>query len=526
MDKFYSKKLLEALVSLSSNEPFYKGDIKEAAKIIVKEISKNLSIDRASIWLFNSTRDCIILQQLYVTIEEAFYQDSRLYKKDCETYFSALEEDPIIVANDAETHPATSCFLEGYLKPLGVKSMLDVPIWFRGTLIGVICIESLTHREWLSEEVDFAQVLSSLYSFSYSVMESDSLFRELKTRDIEIKNRMTAINNSNAVIEFGLDRKVIYANKTFLEAMGYELEEIIEKPHCIFIEPGTEKTQEYEDFWKTLISGTYYSDIVRRVKKDGQEIFLQATYNPILDIEGNVYRVMKIAVDVTENFNQKKEIEKKNTYLEHAAKILRHDMHSGINTYMPRGLSSLERRLDEKSIKDLKIEAPLKMIKEGLRHTQKVYRGVYEFTNLVKKDVALNREDCDIKAILEDYLSATAYRPQVILNDLGIINVNEPLFCTAIDNLIRNGLKYNDSNTKIVKISREDNTIIVEDNGRGLTREEFNHLSQPYVRKEGQAEAGTGLGLNICIAILEEHGFSVDCEKLIEGGTKLTIKIN
>jgi hypothetical protein len=65
------------------------------------------------------------------------------------------------------------------------------------------------------------------------------------------------------------------------------------------------------------------------------------------------------------------EIEKKNTYLEHAAKILRHDMHSGINTYMPRGLSSLERRLSEEQVKELKIDAPLKMIKEGLRHTQK-----------------------------------------------------------------------------------------------------------------------------------------------------------
>lgn len=526
MDKVYSKKLLEALVSLSSNEPFYKGDIKEGAKIITREISKNILVDRASIWLFNPERDSIILQQLYVTSEDTFYQDARLYKKDCKTYFNALEDDPIIIANDAENHPATSCFLEGYLKPLGVKSMLDVPIWFRGSLIGVICMESLTSREWVSEEVDFAQVLSSLYSFSYSVMESDSLFIEIKNRDIEIKNRMTAINNSNAVIEFGLDRNVIYANNTFLETMGYELEEIVGKPHSIFIEDGFEKTQEYEDFWKKLISGTYYSDIVRRIKKDGQEVFLQATYNPIIDIEGNVYRVMKIAVDVTENINQKREIEKKNTYLEHAAKILRHDMHSGINTYMPRGISSLERRLDEKSIKDLKIEAPLKMIKEGLRHTQKVYRGVYEFTNLVKKDVVLTRTDCDIKEILEDYLSATAYRPQVILNELGVANVNEPLFCTAIDNLIRNGLKYNDSNNKIVKISREGNDIIVEDNGRGLTREEFHYLSQPYVRKEGQTEAGTGLGLNICIAILEEHGFSVDCEKLIEGGTKLTIKIN
>ena len=234
---------------------------------------------------------------------------------------------------------------------------------------------------------------------------------------------------------------------------------------------------------------------------------------------------MKIATDVTESFNQQKELEKKNTYLEHAAKILRHDMHSGINTYMPRGLSSLDRRLSDEQIKELKVEAPIKMIKEGLRHTQKVYKGVYEFTNLVKKDVVLNRTECDLKYILDDYLSATAYRPQVDLSDIGTLSVNEALFCTALDNLIRNGLKYNDSDNKIVKIYRIDDTLYVEDNGRGLSSEEFKLLSQPYTRKEGQKEAGTGLGLNICIAILEEHGFSVSCDKLPQVGSQIKINL-
>jgi signal transduction histidine kinase len=208
------------------------------------------------------------------------------------------------------------------------------------------------------------------------------------------------------------------------------------------------------------------------------------------------------------------ELDKKNTYLEHAAKILRHDMHSGINTYIPRGLSSLERRLNPEIIQNLKIEAPLKMIKEGLRHTQKVYRGVFEFTNLVKQNAVLTKTECNIKHILHDYLSSTSYHSQVILDDnLPTISVNEALFCTSIDNLIRNGLKYNDSDTKWVKIYFEDDFICVEDNGRGMTQEDFEHLSKPYVRKEGQKESGTGLGLNICIAILEEHGFTTTPKK-------------
>lgn len=225
------------------------------------------------------------------------------------------------------------------------------------------------------------------------------------------------------------------------------------------------------------------------------------------------------------------DLKKKNIYLEHAAKIIRHDMHSGINTYLPRGIKSLKRRLHEDQIKEMKIGSPLKLIEDGLHHAQKVYSGVYEFTNLVKANAQMVKKECDIREILDDYLRLTAYKNQVLLHSnlpTGL-EVNEPLFCTAIDNLIRNGLKYNDSPTKWVKIYHDGNYadgafIVIEDNGRGLTNEEFKVLSEPYARKEGQKETGTGLGLNICVEILKEHGFLVSAERTQEG-TKIKIEI-
>lgn len=226
-------------------------------------------------------------------------------------------------------------------------------------------------------------------------------------------------------------------------------------------------------------------------------------------------------------------LSQKNIYLEHAAKIIRHDMHSGINTYLPRGIKSLNRRLTEENIEELRIKAPLQLITDGLHHAQKVYAGVYEFTNLVKEDAVLNRTTCNPKEILLDYLKLTAYKNQVIINDNlpQLLELNEALFCTAIDNLIRNGLKYNDSPTKWVKIYHEGSYhagsfIVIEDNGRGITQEEFIELSKPYARKEGQQEQGTGLGLNICIEILKEHGYKISAEKKTkETGTKIKIEL-
>ena len=224
-----------------------------------------------------------------------------------------------------------------------------------------------------------------------------------------------------------------------------------------------------------------------------------------------------------------KDLSAKNVYLEHAAKIIRHDMHSGINTYIPRGIKSLKRRLTEEQIKELKIGSPLKLVEDGLHHARKVYSGVYEFTNLFKTNAQMSKTECNIKEILEDYLKLTAYKNQVILDDNLPTNlkVNEALFCTAIDNFIRNGLKYNDSKTKFTKIYTEEirhvgEVICIEDNGRGLTGEEFRELSKPYVRKENQKEEGTGLGLNISISILKEHGYGIWAEKQKQG-TKIII---
>lgn len=214
------------------------------------------------------------------------------------------------------------------------------------------------------------------------------------------------------------------------------------------------------------------------------------------------------------------DINKKNTYLEHAAKIIRHDMHSGINTYIPRGLSSLERRLKPEDIENMKLEGALKMMRDGLTHTQKVYKSVYEFTNLVKQNVVLEKTLVSLKELLTNNIAKTSYGHQVIINDLTTIEVNETLFWVALDNLIKNGLRYNYNEDKKVIIFMEGDNLVIQDNGVGLSKKDFETIIKSNTGKEE-----SGLGLSICNAIIVEHGFELDCEKL-DIGTKLKIKLN
>ena len=122
---------------------------------------------------------------------------------------------------------------------------------------------------------------------------------------------MEAINRSNAIIYFDLNGFILGVNSIFLETMGYkdgEHEKIIGKHHSIFVSPEYVKSDEYIKFWETLRAGKFFEGEFERVKVDGNLIYLQATYNPILNEDGEVTKIMKIASDVSTTVIAKNEI--------------------------------------------------------------------------------------------------------------------------------------------------------------------------------------------------------------------------
>lgn len=365
----------------------------------------------------------------------------------------------------------------------------------------------------------------------FSKTDLHKSLNEIKEKEEELSGIMSAINKSSLTIDFCLNGFIIDANENFLNTMGYTLHEITGKHHSIFMDEAIINTESYSKFWSDLKAGKSKDGEYLMISKEGESVWLNSTYNPIIDTTGKIVKIMSISTNITDAVQQKIDLKRNNSYLEYASKILRHDMHSGINIYIPRGIKSLERRIDKiskecnisKEKMELMIDSPMKLIKEGLNHAQRVYTGVREFTNLVKKDSVLETKRCDLTQALLNHLKSTAYKSHVKIEQLGVDEVNCSLFCTAIDNLIRNGLKYNDSETKKIKIYRDsENNIIVEDNGRGMTQEEFEEYSKPYTRKGTNKESGSGLGLNICIAILREHGWKLNLIKS-KKGTRLAI---
>lgn len=144
--------------------------------IITKVASISLHVERTSIWLYDDEKTAIICQDIYLREKDIHEKGTILYACDFPAYFRALERNRPIIAHDAVVHKDTCEFSEVYLKPNGITSMLDVPIWHKGIIRGVICCEHKgKKRTWREEESDFLVSLAFIVAQTMDAQEREAL---------------------------------------------------------------------------------------------------------------------------------------------------------------------------------------------------------------------------------------------------------------------------------------------------------------------------------------------------------------
>ena len=121
-----------------------------------------------------------------------------------------------------------------------------------------------------------------------------------KLRNAEFEAKLEAISRVQAVIEFSLDGEILTANENFLSLLGYRLDEIEGRHHRLFVEPGEAQSPAYAEFWAALNRGEHVSASFKRLGKGGKEVWIQASYNPIRDMNGRILKVVKFASDITD----------------------------------------------------------------------------------------------------------------------------------------------------------------------------------------------------------------------------------
>jgi methyl-accepting chemotaxis protein len=163
----------------------------------------------------------------------------------------------------------------------------------------------------------------------------------------ELTAKLEALSKSQAVIEFNLDGTIVTANQNFLNAMGYRLEEIQGKHHSMFMDPELRDQAQYRQFWDALRRGEYQAGEFPRVAKGGRPIWIQASYNPLLNRSGKPFKIVKFAADITEQKLKSADYEGQISAIQKSQAVIEFNLDGTVITANENFLKTLGYRLDE-----------------------------------------------------------------------------------------------------------------------------------------------------------------------------------
>lgn len=215
--------------------------------------------------------------------------------------------------------------------------------------------------------------------FAAMVAMRDNL-EERGQADAENSGKMDAISKAQAVIEFNMDGSVITANDNFLETLGYALDDITGQHHSMFVEPAVRNSAEYKQFWERLNRGEYAAGEFKRIHKSGEEVWIQASYNPILDVSGTPFKVVKFASEITAAKLATAENAGKMDAISKAQAVIEFNMDGSIITANDNFLSTLGYSLNEVTGQhhSMFIESAFKASAEYQQFWEKLNRGEFE----------------------------------------------------------------------------------------------------------------------------------------------------
>ena len=150
------------------------------------------------------------------------------------------------------------------------------------------------------------------------------------SQELDLQAINTAINRVQAVIEFELDGTILHANDNFLQVVGYTLDEVQGHHHAMFCDPEYVKSPQYREFWARLARGEFDQGEYKRLAKDGHEVWISASYNPIFDADGKPYKVIKFATDVTATKTLNAEYESKVSAIGKAQAVVEFDVNGNV----------------------------------------------------------------------------------------------------------------------------------------------------------------------------------------------------
>lgn len=338
-----------------------------------------------------------------------------------------------------------------------------------------------------------------------------------------------ALLNSNAVVEFDVQGQILWANQNFLNIMGYELSEIVGQHHSIFLPEFHQHELEYQEMWNQLASGHTQVGEYKRLTKNKEIVWIQGSYTPVRSAHGDIVKIVKMALDITEKKRLAENLEKKNKeLLSTAAKAkaatyaksvflanMSHEIRTPLNSIIGITDTLAETPLDDQQASFVEI------LQRANNQLMTIINDILDLSRVEAGDIELKLLPFELQKLLDELVAVLGFRAK----EKGLtlkIQVDpdvDDFFIGDADrlrqvlmNLLNNAIKFTHKGEISLRVaknrtSRPGNMLFcVADTGIGIHRAQFKQIFQPFTQADSTTTrryGGTGLGLSITKNIVQ-----------------------
>ena len=504
----------EILADVSLIQFLRSGEVEKLAEEINFSIANAFNIQRVSVWLFNDDETELVCISIYDLIKNKFSSGEVLHEHQFKSEFEYLKNEKYIDANNTFTDIRTAGYIEKYMKPLDIRSMLDGVIRIRGKNVGVLCLEYVSEfHNWEPDEIAFVCQLADQIGMTIQNYE-------IKKNEEELIKLSRAVDQSpSSIVITDLSGAIEYVNQKFVEITGFTFDEVKGKTTRI-LKSGKTPGWVYKDLWKTIQEGKSWTGEILNRRKNGEFFWESVLISPIVNSEGDAKFYLAVKEDISEKKKMieelivaKEKAEESNRMKSAFLSTMSHELRTPLNAII--GLSELIN--SEQNIeKIIKYTATItssgyqllsvvndvmdiSLIESGEAKVHKqntpIVRLMFEVYEILKVEQRrMKKEHIDFQLLLPNHN-----------HDLVIYTDHNKVKQIFI-NLLKNAFKFTDQGHVYYGFSMVKNQGVnmvrfyVEDSGIGISSEKhqvifesFRQVQESNTRNYG----GVGIGLSI-----------------------------